>query len=646
MTHARRGPIVRRAALAALVAASLFPGVGAACGEPVRDDPPPAARTPADPAPGDPPVPAMSTAATAATGGFVESAEACGIAFTMNFLPGEQGENFKINLYDHGCATAAADMDGDGDDDLLFLNQLGPNALYRNDGVAASPGGTGLPRFTDVTAESGVALTERMCVGACFADVDDDGDQDLFITTTRGGNVLFRNDSTPGGAVRFTDVTEAAGLTLVAHSETPCFFDHDGDGDLDLFLTNTAKWTTDTLNEAGKYYEGAADLAALAASAPETNRMYRNDGGLRFTDVTDVAGLAGPGWGGDVSVFDADDDGDLDLFVGNMFGGSRLYRNEGAGRFADVTKDALGKPSWGTVGVRAFDFDVDGRLDLFMTDMHSDMWMLATVKRGDIDPGVRYAGPEGPMVSRGLMTLEDRDGIHAALRVRKDEVVFGNSLFRNLGGGRFEDCSARARVETFWPWGAAVGDFDLDGDEDVFIPAGMGHPFFHWPPSLLMNEGGAHFADRAKNHGLDPAPGGPNLPAKIGGKAAAKSSRSAVVADFDGDGRPDLAVNNFNDRAHLFLNRFAPRPWIGARLTATRTAKDAVGARAVIRTGGRTLVRQVQTAGGYLAQSSRTLHWGLGDGKGPVEIEIRWPSGTVQRVGSLDAGRTHEIVEK
>ncbi len=584
----------------------------------------------------------VAAAPGAAPGGFVECAEACGIGFTMNFLPGEQGENFKINLYDHGCATAAADIDGDGDDDLLFLNQLGPNALYRNDGVQS---GGGL-RFTDVTASAGVALTERMCVGACFSDADDDGDQDLFITTTRGGNAFFRNDGAPGGAVKFTDITEASGLALVAHSETPCFFDADGDGDLDLFMTNTAKWTTETFNAEGRYYEGAADLAALARSAPEPNRLYRNDGGLKFTDVTEQAGLAGPGWGGDVSVFDADDDGDLDLCVGNMFGGTKLYRNEGGGRFADITKEALGRPSWGTVGVRAFDFDLDGRFDIFMTDMHSDMWMLATVKPGDIEPAVRYAGPEGPMVTRSLMTLADRDAIYASLGVKKDEVVFGNSLFRNLGGGKFEECAAKARVETFWPWGAAVADFDLDGDEDVYVPTGMGYPFFHWPSALLMNEGGTHFADRAKVHGIDPAPGGTILAAKIGGKPAAKSSRSAVVADFDGDGRPDLAVNNFNDRAHLFLNRFAPRSWIGTRLTATRTARDAVGARVVVRSGGRTLVRQVQTAGGYLAQSTRSLHWGLGDAKGPFDLEIRWPSGTIQTVTSLDAGRIHDIVEK
>ena len=130
---------------------------------------------------------------------FVDRTEEAGIAFRMSFLPGEQGEKFKINLYDHGSGVAAGDIDGDGDDDLYFLNQLGANGLYRNNGDGT---------FTDVTAAAGpVALADRICTAAAFNDIDNDGDQDLYVTSTRGGNALFRND----GKGVFVDVTAAAG---------------------------------------------------------------------------------------------------------------------------------------------------------------------------------------------------------------------------------------------------------------------------------------------------------------------------------------------------------------------------------------------------------------------------------------------------
>jgi hypothetical protein len=559
----------------------------------------------------------------------------------MEFLSGEQGENFKINLYDHGCATSAADFDGDGDDDLLFLNQFGSNALYRNDGVR-----DGKLVFTDVTADAGVGLRDRVCVGACFADVDDDGDQDLFISTTRGGNAMFRNDGTAGGAVRFTDVTGAAGLTLVAHSETPCFFDYDGDGDLDLFLTNTAKWTSEVYDETGKYYVGPTNLFALVASPPEPNRMYRNEGGWKFTDVTETAGLAGPGWGGDVAVIDYDGDRDLDLFVGNMFGGSVLYRNDGGARFVDVTEETLGRVSWGAVGVKVFDHDCDGRLDLFVADMHSDMWMGPGVKAEEIEPAKRYGGPEGPMVDRGQMPMSERDDLRAALRVDIEGSIFGSTLFRNLGGGRFEERGVAANVETFWPWGTAAADSDLDGDEDMYIPSGMGYPFLYWPAAYLENNGKGRFEDRAAAVGLAMAPGGAFAAEHIGGKPAARSGRTAVTADFDGDGRPDIATNNFNERAYLYLNRLPQRQWIGLRLAATKGARDAIGATAAVEAGGRKMIRQVDPCGGYLAQSSRVLHFGLGDETGTVTATISWPDGTTQTVGPLAPGRVHDILQK
>ena len=298
---------------------------------------------------------------------FRDSALQAGIAFKMVFLTGEQGETFKSNLYDHGCGVVVGDFDGDGYDDIYFLNQLGKNALYRNkhDGT-----------FEDVTAKAGVGLGDRVCVGATCADYDNSGRQSLYVTSTRGGNVLFRNK----GDGTFEDVTEKVGLkqAITTHSQTALFFDYDNDGYLDLFVTNTAKWTTLERARGQHYFPGVADFIKMAQSEPEQNVLYHNvsdgNGGRRFIDVTATAGVGGNGWGGDVAVFDFDHDGYLDLVVTKMFGPPQLYRNNHDGTFTDFAKKVLGKASFGTIGCKVFDFNNDGLLDLFFVDMHSDMW--------------------------------------------------------------------------------------------------------------------------------------------------------------------------------------------------------------------------------------------------------------------------------
>ncbi|MCE9638106.1 MAG: CRTAC1 family protein, partial [Planctomycetes bacterium] len=424
------------------------------------------------------------------------------------------------------------------------------------------------------------------------------------------------------------------------------FFDMDGDGDLDLFVSNTAKWTYDTRDPSNRYYEGAGSLTELVACAIEPNLMYRNEGNGKFTDVTAAAGLEGVGWGGDVAVFDFDGDGDLDLFVANMFGQSLLYRNDGNGRFTSCAQEVFGRTSWGAVGAKAFDYDVDGRLDLLVIDMHSDMWIQASIPYEMVRPTTKFATALGPSRELNLITEEAGADLIKLLRAGGENLIFGTTLFHNLGGGKFEETSDRAGVETFFPWSAGVGDYDCDGSEDVFIATGMGHPFRYWPASLLMNDGHGRFTNRAKELGIDPPPGGVNIDGlKFLGKDAAKSSRATAVADFDGDGRLDIAVNNFNDRAHLFRNLLPKRHWVSLRLKATRGHPDAVGALVTLKAGGRTMVRQVNTSGGYLSQGSRALHFGLGDNVKIESCEIRWPGGQRQTLTDIAIDQVHAITE-
>ena len=562
-------------------------------------------------------------AAPTAASGFQERAREAGIAFRMHSLPKEQGEPFHINLYDHGSGLAVGDYDNDGREDIYFLNQLGPNALYRNVGDGS---------FVDVTAKAGVAIGNRISVGATFADYDNDGWPDLFVTTTRGGNVLFHNR----GDGTFEDVTAAAGLSHVGHSQTPVFFDYDNDGYLDLFLSNTAHWTTDVFDSATGYFEGKPDLGSLLTSAKESNILYHNNGDGTFTDVTDRAGLRGRGWAGDVAVFDYDDDGFLDLFVPSMVGRGQLYRNTGHGTFRDVTAETLGRTPYGAVGCKVFDYDGDGRLDLFVVDMHSDMWMGVDAGHVSLDVARRvqhrrFRTPKGPTINEEAPGLIQ---IQRAMFARQgedfDALLFGNGLYRNLGHGKFTETAVAAGLETLWPWGVATGDFDNDGHEDVFIPSGMGYPYYYWPNQLMMNNGDGTFHDRAADFGVEPPRGGIYLEERVAGRQATRSSRAAVVADFDGDGRLEIVTNNFNDRPYYFANRFPRRNYVELRLTGTQSNRDAIGAVVRLWVGKTVMVRQVNPAGGYLSHSSRVVHFGLGDHTKVDRIEIRWPRGIVQ----------------
>src|SRR5262249_40825286 len=163
-----------------------------------------------------------------------------------------------------------------------------------------------------------------------------------------------------------------AGVAHIGHSQTATFFDYDNDGFPDLLVTNTARWTLETTEAKPRYYPGVGSLYDLFASPKEYNILYHNNGNGTFTDVTANGGLGGKGWGGDVAVFDYDEDGYLDLLVTNMVGQSQLYHNNRNGSFTDVTAQTLKRTSFGAIGSRVFDFNNDGKLDLLLVDMHSD----------------------------------------------------------------------------------------------------------------------------------------------------------------------------------------------------------------------------------------------------------------------------------
>src|SRR6059036_3925115 len=410
---------------------------------------------------------------------FTDQRDASGITF-VNRVVDDAGKAYKKVHYDHGTGLCAADVDGDGRPDLYFVTQLGTNELWRNLG-----GG----RFENLTDRAGLRMPDAIAAGCAFADIDNDGLPDLFVTTVRHGNRLFKNL----GGGKFRDITAAAGVGYVGHSSGAVFFDYDGDGLLDLFVTNVGVYTTNQQGPGG-YYIALSDafLGHLHPERAEASILYHNLGGNRFKDVSRKVGLVDSSWSGDATSLDVNDDGFPDLYILDMQGENHLWLNEAGKRFRDVTRTYFPKTPWGAMGVKAFDFDGDGRFDLLVTDMHSDMWV-------NIPPGDWAA--EGRKADSARAPADYFPG-------GKDRFIFGNALFANQGGGKFAEVSDSVGVETYWPWGPSVDDLNADGWDDIFITAGMNFPHRYGINSVFLNEQGRHFLPSEFVVGVEPRPNG------------------------------------------------------------------------------------------------------------------------------------------
>jgi len=568
---------------------------------------------------------------------FTDRLPESGITF-VHRITDDSGRDYKPNHYDHGTGLAVADVDGDGLPDIYFVNQIGGNQLWRN---------LGHGRFENVTESAGVALADRISVTASFADVDNDGDEDLYVTTVRGGNVLFLND----GKGHFRDVSKESGLDYVGHSSGAVFFDYDNDGLLDVLLCNVGRYTTDEKGRGG-YYVGFADAFSghLMPERAERSRLYRNLGGGRFADVTESAALPATGWSGDAAFADLDGDGFPDLYVLNMQGRNHFLHNDGGRRFVDQTDEQFPKTPWGAMGVKFFDFDGDGRLDLYVTDMHSDM--------------SQEIGPDREKQKSEMKWTEHflQDPGHS---------VFGNAFYRNLGGGKFEEISDRIGVENYWPWGPSVGDLNADGWEDVFVAASMSFPFRYGIDSVFLNDRGERFRDAEFILGVEPRRGGKTttpwfdadcaLPQTGAGAKRAcvgetgkirvlgtLGTRSAAIVDLDGDGDLDIVTNEFNAAPQVLISDLAQKRtihWLKVALAGTASNRDGLGATVRVIAGGRTLMRYSDGKSGYLSQSALPLYFGLGGAASVERVEVLWPSGRRSQVEKTQANTTLRIQE-
>jgi enediyne biosynthesis protein E4 len=471
---------------------------------------------------------------------------------------------------------AAFDYNSDGRIDLYFTNgasgegfdKTAPrfwNRLFRNDGDW---------RFTDVTESAGLAGA-TYAIGAASADFDNDGDQDIFVAGL-GRNQLFRND----GAGHFIDVAEASGIGPTVWSVAGAWLDYDRDGRLDLFVVNYVQWRPGPQRFCGdrtrdlrvychpKYFDGLP------------NTLYRNKGDGTFEDVTRPSGLGAViGKGMSAVTLDIEADGWPDLYVTNDSLPSVLLRNTGKRTFEDIGLLAgVALPGHGrpvsAMGVDAADYDGDGRPDLAVTAL---------------------AGETFP-------------------------------LYRNEGGGAFRDAGVSSGLGALTVrrsgWGIVFGDFDNDGEVDLFTANSHVNDRIEQfeastylePNRVYRNTGKGRFADVSPTAGdafQQPA-----------------AHRGAVAADFDGDGRLDVATTALGSLAVLWRNVTKPRHWLQVALIGTRNPRDGIGA--TVRVGGR--IAYISTATSYASSKPPIAHFGLGDATSPPEIEVTWPDGTRQTV--------------
>jgi hypothetical protein len=523
---------------------------------------------------------------------FVDVTTASGLEFQHESSPTSN----KYLIETMGGGVAVLDYDNDGRLDLFFTNgaklddpmppgrrpdKTDPrywNRLYRQ-----NADGT----FIDVSEKAGVnGLPQNQYgMGVAVGDYDNDGFQDLYVTNY-GPNTLYRNN----GDGTFSDVTAKAGVAAGGWSASAGFLDYDNDGHLDLFVTRYLEWTFENNRHCGEKRPGYRAYCHPDNFEPVSNVLYRNNGDGTFADVSRKSGIADvPGKGLGVAFADYNDDGFIDVYVANDSVQCFLFENNGDGTFTEVGLlvgvgfNEDGKAFAG-MGVDFGDYDNDGHPDVFVTDLSNE----------------RYR------------------------------------LFGHNGDGTFRDATNPSGIGgatlPFSGWSTRFIDYDNDGWKDIFVA--QGHVMdtiektapnlsYLQPPLLLRNERG-RFVRVSPGEAFERPWAG----------------RGAAFGDLDNDGDVDIVVSNAGQRAFVLRNEGGHRNhWFELRVVGARSSRDGLGTRVkAVSPSGLTQHFTIGTAVGYLSASDKRLLVGLGD-ETWAKVELRWPSGIVQRFDRVEAGQ-------
>jgi enediyne biosynthesis protein E4 len=493
--------------------------------------------------------------------------------------------------------VAVFDYNNDGLLDIFFTNgaklpsmdKSEPrffNRLYRNNGDGT---------FTDVTREAGVEGS-FYSIGVATADYDNDGYQDLFVTGANGYQLYHNN-----GDGTFTDVTAKAGLNnappelRTSFSAAAGWFDYDNDGKLDLFIVNYLKWSPEL--DRTCTVKSLRTYCSPDSYAGLPNLLFHNNGDGTFTNVSESSGISkqiGKGMG--IAFADYDDDGFVDVFVSNDTFRNFLFHNNGNGTFTEVALlSGVGYNRDGRsiagMGVDFRDINNDGKPDIFETAMHGDSF----------------------------------------------------PLYINSGNGFFEDATLTSHLHAatmpLTSWGTGIFDFDNDGWKDIFISNSsildnseeveqLPHKQAN---SILRNNHDGTFSDISNLAGP--------------GFKVAGSHRGAAFGDLNNDGRIDVVVNCLNSLPEIWMNRTQNgNHWLLVQLRGVKSNRDGLGARLKLSTSEGTQYNEATTSVGYGSSSDKRVHFGLHNST-TANLEIRWPSGKVQRLDAIKADQILKISE-
>ncbi|MDP9037782.1 MAG: CRTAC1 family protein [Acidobacteriota bacterium] len=568
--HPQRRPFPTRPAFAALVFLSLTAGLARAQAKPE------VAQTKALPTPAQP------------VADFIDITDKTGIHF--NHVAGHTTKKYLIETM--GSGVAVFDFDNDGLLDIFVANGT-PIADPTSPGTLpqkSSPADwnrlyhqTRNGAFEDVTEKAGLAGA-GYSLGVAVGDYDNDGYEDLYVTSY-GGNHLYHNN----GNGTFTDVTASSATGGSGWSTSAAWVDLDGDGLLDLVVLRYVKWDWDNI-WCGEHREGYRSYChpdVFPAIAP---LVFHNEGNGRFTEQSKARGISVPGKGLGIALGDYDRDGKVDIVVANDSTLEHVYRNKGDGTFeetglgAEIAVDGDGR-TYAGMGIAFADYNNDGLPDLLITNLANQKYALyqnngdGTFSYGSYTSGI------------GGMTL-----LHSG-------------------------------------WGTAFMDFDNDGRKDLLVVQGhdldtieLVYPQIHYREKMLLaHNTGRGFADVS-------AAAGPAFQAQWVG-------RGLAIGDLFNDGHISAVVTENNGPLHVVRNRTEnANHWLGLLLVGHRSNRDAIGAEVKITTpDGASQWATVSTAGSYLSSSDKRLHFGLGANGTVRSVEVLWPSGIHQRLNDVRA---------
>lgn len=528
-------------------------------------------------------------------GNFRDVTSELGIDF--RYLPSHTARKYLIETMAPGVALF--DSENDGRLDIFVVNgapltdpmpktaipqKTGPqywNRLYRQ-----RPDG----KFEDVTEKAGLQGV-GYGMGVAIGDYDNDGFEDLYVTAY-GGNRLYHNN----GDGTFTDITEKAGVAGAGWSTSAAWVDIDNDGLLDLIVLRYLDWDfTDIW--CGTHKEGYRSYCTPDIFKPITPLVYHNEGNGRFTEVSQKIGISKPGRGLGIALADYDRDGHIDIFVANDSMFEFLYHNKGDGTFeevalpAGVAVDGDGN-TYAGMGVDFADYDNDGLPDLIVTDLGNQ----------------KYA------------------------------------LYKNNGDGSFTYSSFAsglgAITQRLSGWGVRFMDYDNDGWKDLLVAQGhdMDNVERTTPnlryrePMLLVRNMGKNLVDVSGQSG-----------------SAFQTpwvARGMAVGDIDNDGRLDAVVTTNDGGLHILHNETqTANHWLSLKLVGHKSNRDAIGAEVKVTTPHGSQFGIVTTAGSYMSSGDKRLHFGLGTDAAVDTLEIRWPSGIIQKLQNVRGDRIMQIDE-